>query len=121
MRIGIDLGGTKIEGVLLGPDGAERRRLRLPTPQGDYDGTLAAVAAIVGPLESEAGEICTVGIGMPGSLSPLSGLVRNANLVCLNGRPFRTDVEARLGRPVRLANDANCFALSEASDGAAAG
>lgn len=121
MRIGIDLGGTKIEGVLLGPDGGERHRLRLTTPQGDYDGTIEAVATIVTALEAEAGETCTVGIGMPGSLSPLSGLVRNANSVCLNGRPFRENVETRLGRPVRLANDANCFALSEASDGAAAG
>ncbi|MDA1071535.1 MAG: ROK family protein [Proteobacteria bacterium] len=121
MRIGIDLGGTKIEGLLLAPDDSERRRLRVATPRDDYDASLAAVAGLVEALEREAGRPCPVGIGMPGSLSPRDGLVRNSNSTCLNGRPFRQDIEARLGRSVRLANDANCLALSEAADGAGAG
>jgi len=121
MRIGIDLGGTKIEGLLLDDRGREQRRLRVPTPQGDYGATLAAVCSLVAALEAHAGATCTVGIGMPGSLSPRSGLVRNANSTCLNGRAFREDLAARLGRPIRLANDANCLALSEATDGAGAG
>jgi len=121
MRIGIDLGGTKIEGVLLGRDGTLRRRHRLATPQGDYPATLRAVADTVAALEQAAASPCSVGIGMPGSLSPVTGLVRNSNSTCLNHRPFREDIEALLGRPVRLANDANCFALSEATDGAGAG
>ncbi|RPJ70084.1 MAG: ROK family protein [Acidobacteria bacterium] len=119
-RIGIDLGGTKIEGVALGRDGSIPIRLRVPTPRDDYRGTLEAIANLVGRIEQGLGEAATVGIGMPGAISPASGLVKNANSVWLNGQPLAQDLEARLGRPVRLANDANCFALSEASDGAAA-
>ena len=123
MRIGIDLGGTKIEGVLLGPDGAIAARRRVPTPSGDYDGTVAAIRHLVEALEQDAGlpNTCTIGIGMPGAISRITGLIKNANSTCLNGRPFDRDVAARLGRPVRIANDANCLALSEATDGAAAG
>ena len=121
MRIGIDLGGTKIEGLLLAPDGAETARLRVATPRHDYAATLEAVAGLVEALEQRAGSSCPVGIGMPGSLSPRNGLVRNSNSTCLNHRPFRQDIETRLDRTVRLANDANCLALSEAADGAGAG
>jgi len=121
MRIGVDLGGTKIEGIVLAPDGAEITRARVPTPQGDYRGTLAAVAALVTQLEHSAGRQCPVGIGMPGSWSRATGLVKNANSVCLNGQPLQRDLEDMLGRGLRFANDADCFALSEATDGAAAG
>jgi fructokinase len=121
MRIGIDLGGTKIEGLLLAPDGSEAQRLRVATPRDDYGATVEAVAGLVLALEQKAQAHCPVGIGMPGSLSPLDGLVRNSNSTCLNHRPFRQDIEARLAREVRLANDANCLALSEATDGAGAG
>ena len=120
MRIGVDLGGTKIETVVLDDAGGERFRRRVPTPRGDYDGTLAAIVGLVSEAERDAGP-CTVGIGMPGVISPATGLVKNANSVWLNGRPLREDLAARLGRDVRLANDANCFALSEAVDGAGAG
>jgi fructokinase len=119
-RIGIDLGGTKIEGIALDPSGAEVFRERIATPRGDYDGTIEAVAALVDHAERAAGA-ATVGIGMPGVISPATGLVKNANSTWLNGRPLAVDLEARLRREVRLANDANCFALSEATDGAAAG
>lgn len=122
MRIGIDLGGTKIEGIVMGADSVVLQRARVATPQGDYAGTLAAIAALIGQLEHAAG--CTgltVGIGHPGSVSPATGLMRNSNSLCLNGQPFRHDLEALLRRSVRMANDANCLALSEASDGAAAG
>lgn len=121
MRIGIDLGGTKIEGVALASDGQELGRLRLPTPRGDYQATIDAVCAVVSDLETQTGETGTVGIGMPGALSPATGLIKNANSLCLNKMPFNVDIEAALNRPVRLANDADCFALSEATDGAAAG
>lgn len=121
MRIGIDLGGSKIEAVALGPGGAELARRRVPTPQGDYEATVRAVADLVATLEAETGRRGRVGIGMPGAISPATGLIKNANSTCLNGRPLDRDLEAALGRPVRLANDANCFALSEAADGAAAG
>jgi fructokinase len=121
LRIGIDLGGTKIEAIALGADGSERFRRRVDTPRGDYDGTLRAIADLVGAAEAEAGERGTVGIGMPGAMSPATGLVKNANSTWLIGHPLDRDLERVLGRPVRLANDANCFALSEASDGAAAG
>jgi fructokinase len=120
-RIGIDLGGTKIEAIGLGADGSERFRRRVDTPRGDYDGTLRAIAGLVGAAEAEAGERGTVGIGMPGAISPATGLVKNANSTWLIGHPLDRDLERVLGRPVRLANDANCFALSEASDGAGAG
>lgn len=121
LRLGIDLGGTKIEGRVLAPGGDEVARRRVPAPQGRYEDTLTALAGLIRDLESDAGGEVTVGIGMPGSLSPATGLVRNANSTWLNGRPLREDLEAALGRPVRMANDANCFTLSEAVDGAAAG
>jgi fructokinase len=120
LRLGVDLGGSKIEIVALDRDGAERLRRRVPTPRGDYRATIAAVAGLVAAAEAKLGAPGSVGVGMPGSLSPSSGLVRNANSVWLNGRPLQRDLETALARPVRLANDANCFALSEALDGAAA-
>jgi len=121
MRIGVDFGGTKIEAAALDAGGAITARLRAPNP-GDYRAALAALTALIAQVEEKAGEKArTIGIGMPGSLSPVSGLVRNSNSVWLNGQPFFEDVRTRLGRPVRVANDANCFALSEASDGAGAG
>ena len=122
MRIGIDLGGTKIEGVALDDGGEVRARLRVATPRDDYPGTLEALARVVAELEGAAGVSgASVGIGIPGVLSPATGLVKNANSVWLIGQPLDRDLAHRLGRPVRIANDANCFALSEASDGAAAG
>ncbi|HUC09615.1 MAG TPA: ROK family protein [Stellaceae bacterium] len=119
-RIGIDLGGTKIEGAALDDRGVVCARCRLPTPAGDYRGTIAAIVTAVGTIEREIGSSGSVGIGTPGAISPATGLVKNANSTCLNGRPLQQDVQAALGRPVRLANDANCFTLSEATDGAAA-
>jgi fructokinase len=121
LRIGIDLGGTKIEGLALAADGQELARRRLVTPQGDYHGTLRAVAELVTGLEQDFGGPARIGIGTPGSLSPTSGLLRNANSTCLNGQPLDRDLGALLDRPLRIANDADCFALSEATDGAAAG
>ncbi len=121
MRLGVDLGGTKIEIAALAADGQIVLRRRVPTPQGDYAATVRAVAALVAACEAELGGRLPVGVGMPGALSGATGRVKNANSVCLIGRPLGADLEAALGRPVRLANDANCFALSEASDGAAAG
>jgi fructokinase len=121
LRIGVDLGGTKIEAIGLGADGSERFRRRVETPRGDYEGTLRAIADLVGAAERGTGERGTVGIGMPGAISPATGLVKNANSTWLIGRSLQPDLETALGRPVRLANDANCFALSEASDGAGAG
>ena len=121
MRIGIDLGGTKIEGLVLDKGGVERERLRVPTPASSYEEDVAAIVELIAELERRAGARCTVGIAHPGAISPATGLVKNANSTRLNGRPLKTDLERRLGREVRLANDANCFAVSEASDGAAAG
>jgi fructokinase len=121
LRIGIDLGGTKIEGLALTPEGRELSRLRRDTPQGDYQATLQAVAGLVGELERSHGGEARIGVGTPGSLSPASGLIRNANSTCLNGRPLDRDLAELLRRPVRIANDADCFALSEATDGAASG
>jgi fructokinase len=121
MRIGVDLGGTKIEAVALDREGRERGRRRVPTPRDRYAATLAAITTLVEGLERESGEPARVGIGMPGALSPATGLVKNANSVWLNGRPLRQDLERLLHRPLRFANDANCFALSEARDGAGAG
>ncbi len=118
MRIGIDLGGTKTEGIALGPDGRELARRRLPTPRGDYDATLDCISGIVAELEAEAGGQATVGVATPGAISPATGLLKNANSTWLNGKPLDRDLSKRLGREVRLANDANCFALSEAADGA---
>ena len=120
-RIGIDLGGTKIEGAALDACGAVRVRRRVPTPAGDYRGTIAAIVSTVAAIEQEIGGQATVGIAMPGAISSATGLVKNANSTCLNGRPLQQDLETALARPVRLANDANCFALSEAIDGAGAG
>ena len=122
MRIGIDLGGTKIEGIALDGSGAERARLRVATPIGDYGATLEAVTTLVADLEGEAGaEAAGIGIGIPGAVSPATGLIKNANSSWLIGKPLGRDLEAALGRPVRLANDANCFAVSEAVDGAGRG
>jgi fructokinase len=121
IRVGIDLGGTKIEGVALDAQGQELWRQRVWTPQGDYAGTLGAILGLVRAAEEALGDRAQVGIGIPGSVSPLTGLVRNANSTCLNGQPLHQDLEARLGRPIRLENDANCLALSEATDGAGAG
>ncbi|MPZ44549.1 MAG: ROK family protein [Betaproteobacteria bacterium] len=121
MAIGLDLGGTKTEIIALGPDGAELLRHRIPTPQGDYDATLDAIVHLVREAERELGTHATVGIGTPGAISAATGFIKNSNSTCLNGRPLKADLEARLGRTLRIANDANCFALSEAVDGAAAG
>ena len=122
MRIGIDLGGSKIEGLVLGPDGQELARLRAETPQGDYDATIKAVADLVAALADDAGgaDGVPVGVGIPGTVSPTTGLVKNANSTCLIGRPLDQDLEHALGRPVHLANDADCFTISEAADGAGA-
>jgi len=119
-RIGIDLGGTKIEIALLGPDGTELQRERIETPSG-YDATLSGIAALVRAAEARAGVTASVGIGIPGVISPATGLVKNANSIALNGHTFDHDISQALGRPVRVENDANCFALSEATDGAGAG
>ena len=121
MRIGIDLGGTKIEALALADDGQPLHRERLPTPRHDYEGTLAAIAELVRRCEAATGTTGTVGVGMPGAISPATGLVKNANSTWLNGQPFAEDLQRVLARPVRFANDANCLALSEATDGAAAG
>jgi fructokinase len=120
MRIGIDLGGTKIEGIALSPGGEEIARRRVTTPR-DYAASLEAVTTLVRELERAPGQPATVGVGIPGAVVPRTGLVKNANSTWLNGRPLGRDLEQRLARPVRLMNDANCFALSEATDGAAAG
>jgi fructokinase len=117
MRIGIDLGGSKIEGIFLGNQGQTLARRRVATPAGSYADTLSAIRDLVAILEAEAGVRGTVGIGMPGAISPKTGLVKNANSTWLNDRPLDRDLAAMLGRPVRLANDADCFALSEATDG----
>lgn len=121
LRIGIDLGGTKIEGVSFATGMTELVRRRIASPQGDYDATIRAIAELVRHLEYATGKQGTVGIGMPGSISPSSGTVQNANSTWLNGRALKSDLETALGRAVRLANDANCFALSEATDGAGVG
>ena len=120
MRIGIDLGGTKIEGLAL-EGGRETARLRVETPRGDYAATVDAVVSLVRALEDRAGAHGSVGIGIPGTMMPATGLVKNANSVWLIGRPLQADLERGLDRQVRIANDANCFAVSEAIDGAGAG
>ena len=120
MRIGIDLGGTKIEGLALRDDGTEVVRERVATPR-DYDGAMAALARLVDTIETTVGEGATVGLCIPGAIDAASGLVKNANSLWLNGKPFREDLATRLGRPIRVTNDANAFALSEASDGGGAG
>lgn len=121
MRIGIDLGGTKIEALAIGGDGVELLRYRVDTPRDDYPGTIGAMAALVRRIEAETGRTGTVGAGIPGTVSSRTGLVKNANSVWLNGRPLQVDLGEELGREVRVANDANCLAVSEATDGAAAG
>ncbi|MTH46230.1 fructokinase [Intestinirhabdus alba] len=121
MRIGIDLGGTKTEVIALGEAGEQLYRHRLPTPREDYRQTIETIATLVAMAERETGLRGSVGVGIPGSISPFSGMVKNANSTWLNGRPFDKDLSARLEREVRLANDANCLAVSEAVDGAAAG
>lgn len=120
MRIGVDFGGTKIEAAVVGDDGAFLARRREPNP-GAYDAAIQSVVRLIAAVEAETGASGPVGVAAPGSVSPTSGLMRNANSTWLNGRPFPQDLEAALGRPVRLANDANCLALSEAVDGAGAG
>lgn len=118
--LGIDLGGTKIEAAALDAAGAVRWRERVPTPGGDYAATLDRVAGLVAAAEAAVGPLASIGVGHPGAATA-GGTIKNANSTCLNGRPLQADLEARLGRPLRLANDANCLALSEATDGAAAG
>ncbi len=120
MRIGIDLGGTKIEGLVLSAGGRELLRRRIDTPAGDYRATIAAVGTLVQSLEEECDHRCSVGVGIPGALSLVTGRVKNANSTCLIGQAIEQDLAELLARPVRVMNDANCFALSEASDGAAA-
>jgi fructokinase len=121
VRLGIDLGGTKIEIVALGDAGELLVRRRVPTPAHDYAAIVEAMASLVRAVESEVGHEGTVGVGTPGAISPATGLMKNANTVVLNGRPLARDLSEALGREVRLANDADCFALSEAVDGAATG
>jgi predicted NBD/HSP70 family sugar kinase len=121
LRIGVDLGGTKIEVAAFDAAGHESLRRRVPTPAGDYEGTVATVAALVREAEDELGASGSVGVATPGARSLATGLMRNCNSTCLNGRDLQSDLERALARPVRLANDANCFALAEAIDGAARG
>lgn len=121
MRIGIDLGGTKIEGIALDDLGQTRVRRRITAPRGDYGETLRAVTGLVAVIESELTTVATIGVGIPGTISPATGLVKNSNSTWLNGTRLAHDLPKLLERPVRFANDANCFALSEATDGAAAG
>jgi fructokinase len=121
MRIGVDLGGTKIEALALDDAGRELRRVRVPTPQDDYAGTVRAIATLVQDLERELGAQGTVGTGIPGTIVAATGLVKNANSTWLNAQPLQRDLSDALSREVRCANDANCFAISEATDGAARG
>ncbi|MFA7505338.1 MAG: ROK family protein [Burkholderiaceae bacterium] len=120
-RFGIDLGGTKIALAALDHEGRVLLRRRVPTPRGDYHATVEAIARLVAAAESELGVAASIGVGTPGAPSRVDGLMKNCNSVVLNGRPLAADLEARLGRPLRIANDADCFALSEANDGAARG
>jgi fructokinase len=121
IRIGVDFGGTKLEVIALAADGRELFRKRTATPAGDYNGQIAAVAALVAELERVVGAGGTIGVGIPGAISPATGLIKNANSTWLIGRPLDRDLARAFGRPVRLQNDANCLAVSEATDGAAAG
>ncbi len=121
MRIGVDLGGTKMEIIALADDGRELYRERMVSPRGSYEATLRAVGEMVARCEEKTGQTGSVGIGTPGAISPTTGLLKNANSVWLNGMPLDMDLEAELRRPVRIANDADCFALSEATDGAGKG
>lgn len=120
-RIGIDLGGTKIEGIALDDAGNELIRHRVATPAGNYSATLQAIVNLVSYIEAQTTVVHSIGIGTPGALSPATGLLRNSNSVCMNGKPVKDDLQALLKRRVNMANDANCFALSEAMDGAAKG
>ena len=121
LAIGIDLGGTKIEVVAMDEAGRELVRRRRPTPRESYDGTIETIATMIEEAERELGRRGTVGVSHPGAISPATGLIKNANSTWLNGRPFDKDLTARLGRPAAFTNDANCLALSEATDGAGAG
>jgi fructokinase len=121
VRIGIDWGGTKIEALAMDADGRELRRVRIPTPRHDYEGSIRAAAELVASIEREVGPTGPIGVGIPGTIVPATGLVKNANSTWLNGRPFEKDLSAALGRDVRCVNDANCLVVSEAADGAAAG
>ena len=121
MRLGVDVGGTKIEAVVLAEDGRERFRERIAAPQGSYAATLDAITGLHDRAEVACGGLVSVGVGTPGSVIPETGLMKNCNSTWLNGRPLPQDLADRLGRPVVVANDADCFALSEASDGAGAG
>jgi fructokinase len=121
MRIGLDVGGTKIEALAIDEQGHVRVRRRVSTPRGDYDATIRTIADLTGNFMHELQEPCTIGVGIPGAISPASGLVKNANSVWLNGKPLQQDLERLIGQPLRFSNDANCFALSEATDGAGAG
>lgn len=121
VRLGVDLGGTKIACVVLADDGRELWSERLSTPRHDYQATIEAIAGLIARADAAAGISCPVGLCLPGAISPATGLVKNANSTWLNGQPFRQDLERRVGRDVRLANDANCLAISEATDGAGAG
>jgi fructokinase len=122
LRIGIDLGGTKIEGIVMDAAGDILARERHPTPQAEgYRAILDTVTALANDLEKQAGQTCRIGIGTPGSISLPAGLLKNSNTVCMNGRPVKADLEKRLNREIRIANDADCFALSEALDGAGKG
>ena len=121
IKIGIDLGGTKIEGIALSENGEELFRERVPTPADDYPAILQCISTLVSTIEEKLQQRGSVGIGTPGAISPASGLLKNSNTVCLNGKPVDEDLKRLLGRDIRIANDANCFALSEAIDGAGAG
>ena len=121
MRIGIDLGGTKIEAIALDGAGTELRRVRVATPRGEYEGTVAAIATLVREMEEALAQSGSVGVGIPGTIVRSTGLVKNANSTWLNGRPLERDLSDALQREVRCANDANCFAISEATDGAGRG
>ena len=121
MRIGVDVGGTKIEAIALNAAGKSLGRIRVATPKGDYAGTVAAIAGLVRELEMKTHRVGSVGVGIPGTIVAATGLVKNANSTWLNGRPLERDLSVALEREVRCANDANCFAISEATDGAARG
>jgi len=121
LRIGIDLGGTKVELIALDGSGREIFRKRMPTPQGDYRATIGTVVSLIGDAEKDLQAAGSVGIGIPGALSRVTGLVKNANSTCLIGHDLKGDLEKALGREIRIENDANCFALSEAVDGAGEG
>ena len=121
MRIGVDLGGTKIEAIAIDNDGKTLQRRRVNTPRDDYDAIVNAITALVQGLEAELGEEGSVGVGIPGAVSPATDLVKNANTTCLIGQPLHLHLNETLGREVRIANDADCFTVSEAVDGAAAG